>query len=425
MSTYDYTWKVLLLGDDPAAKTSFTKRFCYNIFNLSERLTIGVDFHVKTIELNNQRIKLQIWDVGGEKRFRFLLPTYCLGANGAIFMYDITKPSTLDNISEWTNIVRAKGGPIPIMLVGSKLYSGESRAVSKQEGVIAAEKNDLSAFAEICPETGQNVDRVFEVLGDLLIKRLSSDRIELADPPKLLKSTDRKIRSEFIVNDYLKLRLENAKTNIYVGGRLFNRCKYLLLNLPRDNFKRFDNIESIDEAAVKLDRSMERSRPNEYISPETEFWGHCSNLQTWYECNYDTRILHRSLAFPLLKALVEVGDKRAKKVFKEQIALRLENGYPSVVWYLINEGYLKYLNSDELNTILEKPKFIKNLPKWFKNSKLIPGWLTKRIKAKLKELKCPYCGSKVSQTSIHEFLNGKPMICELCYTDIIDELSGI
>ncbi|MFW9989832.1 MAG: Rab family GTPase, partial [Candidatus Odinarchaeota archaeon] len=106
MASYDYTFKILLLGDASVGKTSFTKRYCYNIFNPSERLTIGVDFHVKTIELNNERIKLQLWDVGGEERFRFLLPTYCLGANAAFLLYDITRPSTLDNISEWITIVR-------------------------------------------------------------------------------------------------------------------------------------------------------------------------------------------------------------------------------------------------------------------------------------------------------------------------------
>ena len=57
MSHYDYTFKILLLGDASVGKTSFTKRYCYNIFNPSERLTIGVDFHVKTIELNDTKIR--------------------------------------------------------------------------------------------------------------------------------------------------------------------------------------------------------------------------------------------------------------------------------------------------------------------------------------------------------------------------------
>ena len=174
MASYDYTFKILLLGDASVGKTSFTKRYCYNIFNPSERLTIGVDFHVKTIELNDKRIKLQLWDVGGEERFRFLLPTYCLGANAAFLLYDITRPSTLDNISEWITIVKQKGGPIPIMLVGSKLDLEKSqRQVQRDYGIQIAEKNDMASFVEISAKENANVDDAFKVLTELSLDRMS------------------------------------------------------------------------------------------------------------------------------------------------------------------------------------------------------------------------------------------------------------
>lgn len=172
MASYDFTFKILLLGDASVGKTSFTKRYTYNIFNPSERLTIGVDFHVKTIELNEKRIKLQMWDVGGEERFRFLLPTYCLGANAAFLLYDITRPSTLDNISEWLNIVRQKGGPIPIMLVGAKIDLEKSqRQVPREYGIQIAEKNDMASFVEISAKDNINVDDAFKVLTELTLER--------------------------------------------------------------------------------------------------------------------------------------------------------------------------------------------------------------------------------------------------------------
>ncbi|MFW9937110.1 MAG: Rab family GTPase [Candidatus Thorarchaeota archaeon] len=173
MPTYDYTFKLLLLGDASVGKTSFTKRYVYNLFNPSERLTIGVDFHVKTVELQGKKVKLQIWDVGGEERFRFLLPTYCLGANAAFLLYDITRPQTLDNINEWTSIVRQKGGPIPIMLVGSKIdLADNQRKVPREYGIQIAEKNNMASFAEISSKTGQNVNKTFEVLTELTLERL-------------------------------------------------------------------------------------------------------------------------------------------------------------------------------------------------------------------------------------------------------------
>jgi len=165
----------LLLGDASVGKTSFTKRFCYNLFNPSERLTIGVDFHVKTIDLHGKKIKLQIWDVGGEERFRFLLPTYCLGANAAFLLYDVTRSQTLDNITEWTNIVRQKGGPIPIMLVGSKIDLGDARReILREYGIQVAEKNNMASFGEISSKSGQNVDKTFEVLTELTLEKIEN-----------------------------------------------------------------------------------------------------------------------------------------------------------------------------------------------------------------------------------------------------------
>ncbi len=138
-----------------------------------KRLTIGVDFHVKTIEINNKKIKLQIWDVGGEERFRFLLPTYCLGANAAFLLYDITRSSTLDNIPEWNSIVRQKGGDIPIMVIGSKLDLAETqRQIPTEHGVQIAEKNNFNKFLEISAKDNLNVDKAFRILTEFTIQNM-------------------------------------------------------------------------------------------------------------------------------------------------------------------------------------------------------------------------------------------------------------
>ena len=162
---------------------------------------------------------------------------------------------------------------------------------------------------------------------------------------------------EFRVNEYITLRLEEDKTTlklggketvIYVSGEKFQQCKYLLINIPVDEVSPFDEIQSIDEAAERLDRTMEQKVYNVNLPPEAEFWGHCSNLQVWAENNYDTRLIHRDLAFPLLKKLVEVGDFKAKQMFKEEICKRLESGNRTVIDFLRWEGYLAYLNHEEV-----------------------------------------------------------------------------
>jgi hypothetical protein len=153
---------------------------------------------------------------------------------------------------------------------------------------------------------------------------------------------------EFQVNDYITLKLEDAKTIIYVAGERFQQCKYLLIDIPLEEVESFEEIRSIDEVSEKLDRSLENpNKEGVNIKPEVEFWGHCSNLQAWYENNYDTRFLHSNLAFPLLKKLIEAGDPLAQKVFRDEIAKKLTDESNPVALYLYGRNYVKYLTRKE------------------------------------------------------------------------------
>ncbi|HEC41019.1 hypothetical protein LCGC14_0685730 [marine sediment metagenome] len=108
---------------------------------------------------------------------------------------------------------------------------------------------------------------------------------------------------EFRVNNLISLRLEDNKTILYVNNQEFKQCKYLLLDIPDDEIEDVQEVKSIDEAAEILDNSMEYDKLG--ILPEEEFTAHCSNLQAWVENHYNTDLLHRNLAFPLLKILSE------------------------------------------------------------------------------------------------------------------------
>jgi len=171
-----------------------------------------------------------------------------------------------------------------------------------------------------------------------------------------IRSTVRNNTREFKINEFITLKLQNNRTNIYVKNRIFTQCMYLLLNIRKDRIRDYDQIDSIDEAAEYLDRSLEGSRQQNLITPEEEFTGHCSNIQVWAENDYDTRILHRNLAFPLLKRLSDAGDPLAKKKFKEEIALRYSSGHSTVITFLNQSGYLKYLSSEELECLLDDDK---------------------------------------------------------------------
>ena len=185
---------------------------------------------------------------------------------------------------------------------------------------------------------------------------------------------------EFKVNDYITLKLENKlasqqgligsiigwvenvfiprehyATIIYINGKRFNQCKYILLDIPLDNVEAYDSIQSIDEASESLDRSLEIFDGHLMnISPDTEFWAHCSNLQAWADNEYDTRLLHSNLAFPMLKELTEAGDPVAKRVYKEEIASRFTSGHVPVIKYLIREKYIASFTREESEVLKEQ-----------------------------------------------------------------------
>jgi small GTP-binding protein len=171
MVDYDYTYKVMLLGDASVGKTSLTLRYISGFFLEDLKLTIGVDFYSKTTNFDGKKVKLQIWDFGGEERFRFLLSQYCKGANGAFFLYDITKSVTLDHLPDWTQIIREHAGDIPIMLIGSKKDLEEFRDVSTEDGDLAAKKYNLRSFMELSSKTGENVEQAFEIMTKILIEK--------------------------------------------------------------------------------------------------------------------------------------------------------------------------------------------------------------------------------------------------------------
>lgn len=168
-------FKVCLFGDGGVGKTTLISRYLTDVFKGGSEITIGVDFHIKKMEIQEKRISLQIWDFAGEERFRFLLPSYVLGASGGIFMFDITRYSSLRNFQDWLNIVRqGYKGPleqIPILMVGSKLDLEYKRAVSRDEAFELAKKNNLFGYIECSSKDGQNVQEVFLEIARIMMKK--------------------------------------------------------------------------------------------------------------------------------------------------------------------------------------------------------------------------------------------------------------
>ncbi len=169
---YDATFKIIIFGDADCGKVELTQRFLTNIFVSDQTMTIGVDFEVKSLTVDGYKVKLQIWDFGGEERFRFLLPTYVRGARGGIFLYDITNYSSLAHIDDWLSVIRKeiKAEDIfPIIVVGNRAHLVDNREVSSAEGIKIAKSRGVNGFIEVSAKTGENVEKAFEALTRLML----------------------------------------------------------------------------------------------------------------------------------------------------------------------------------------------------------------------------------------------------------------
>uniref|UniRef100_A0AAR5PS77 Ras-related protein Rab-35 n=1 Tax=Dendroctonus ponderosae TaxID=77166 RepID=A0AAR5PS77_DENPD len=98
---YDHLFKLLIIGDSGVGKSSLLLRFSDNTFTGSYITTIGVDFKIKTVNIDGQKVKLQIWDTAGQERFRTITSTYYRGTHGVVIVYDVTNGETFANVKRW------------------------------------------------------------------------------------------------------------------------------------------------------------------------------------------------------------------------------------------------------------------------------------------------------------------------------------
>lgn len=171
---YDYLIKLLLIGDSGVGKSCLLLRFSDDSFTTSFITTIGIDFKIRTVELDGKRIKLQIWDTAGQERFRTITTAYYRGAMGILLVYDVTDESSFNNIRNWIrNIEQHASDNVNKILVGNKADMDESkRAVPTSKGQALADEYGIKFF-ETSAKTNFNVEQVFFSIARDIKQRLS------------------------------------------------------------------------------------------------------------------------------------------------------------------------------------------------------------------------------------------------------------
>ncbi|KAG5438117.1 hypothetical protein PCANB_002968 [Pneumocystis canis] len=158
---YDYLIKLLLIGDSGVGKSCLLLRFSEDSFTPSFITTIGIDFKIRTIELDGKRIKLQIWDTAGQERFRTITTAYYRGAMGILLVYDVTDEKSFINVRSWfSNIQQYASEGVKKILIGNKCDWEERRAVSYNQGQCLANEFNMP-FLETSAKSNINVDDAF------------------------------------------------------------------------------------------------------------------------------------------------------------------------------------------------------------------------------------------------------------------------
>lgn len=168
MDDYDYLFKCVVVGDGGSGKTAVVVRFSQGFFKENYKLTIGVEFAVKNLVLNNNTIKLQVWDTGGQPRFRYVRPLYYKGAMGCIVLFDLTNRESFDHVPKWLDEVSKEAGKIPMLLVGNKSDLVSQRVISTEDAQNLAKQLDME-YIESSAKTGDGIGDVFAVLSYLMM----------------------------------------------------------------------------------------------------------------------------------------------------------------------------------------------------------------------------------------------------------------
>jgi len=161
---YDLICKIVLVGESSVGKTGLIRRFTRDVFTTQTSTTIGIELAHKTVQVRGKTIKAQLWDTGGQEKFRCITAPFYRGALGGIIVYDVTNRHTFQSIDYWVEQIQDKAMQgVAMLLVGNKSDMREERQVTEEEGRKLAESLKMH-WLETSAKSGDNVMQAFQTL---------------------------------------------------------------------------------------------------------------------------------------------------------------------------------------------------------------------------------------------------------------------
>ncbi|XP_019516497.1 PREDICTED: EF-hand calcium-binding domain-containing protein 4B [Hipposideros armiger] len=186
-STPDRLFKIVFVGNSAVGKTSFLRRFCEDRFSPGMTATVGIDYRVKTVRVDDTQVALQLWDTAGQERYRCITQQFFRKADGVIVMYDLTAKQSFLSVRHWlSSVEEAVGDCIPVLLLGNKIDNEKEREVPRGLGEQLAKENNL-IFYECSAYSGHNTKESLLHLARILKEQedtVREDTIQIDRPAK-------------------------------------------------------------------------------------------------------------------------------------------------------------------------------------------------------------------------------------------------
>lgn len=170
--------KLVIGGSKGVGKTSLIRRAVNDRFEVDTLSTIGVEFEVKTVTVDDPTVssepitvQFSIWDFAGENKFRQLFPAYCSGASAALLLYDITNPNSFKDLENWYNLVKNAESNIILCLIASKVDLTENRKVTLKQAQRYKKKRKMEYYIETSAKEGLGIQVAFDEIAKMLVKR--------------------------------------------------------------------------------------------------------------------------------------------------------------------------------------------------------------------------------------------------------------
>jgi len=177
---YDHLIKLLLIGDSGVGKSCVLLRYSDDAFTPSFITTIGIDFKIKSLNVNGKKIKLQIWDTAGQERFRTITTAYYRGAMGILLVYDATDERSFNNVASWMRqIDQHAPESVVSVLLGNKCDMHDERRVDKERGQALAADYGIQFF-ETSAKENINIDEAFLNISTQILCKLEDENVDAA-----------------------------------------------------------------------------------------------------------------------------------------------------------------------------------------------------------------------------------------------------